>query len=397
MKKTKRIVMMIALCFPLLLIQCNKDENKVIEEGTLTEQETPEISALINFLSENLGLNSKKIIYDLNTSTFIIDGDVLMPLEEARGHFNNIKTKITNKTNQRFNGLPVSKENSELIKVYIAPEVTSQWKVAIIEAISNWNTINSSINISLVDVVTPTSINVTALNQGKKSGVVATASYPTHDRQPGKSIIINTYYNGKTASEKVSVMTHEFGHCFGLYHTDDDGGRLIPCTPISEMSSIMFSKVREWEGFSVFDKIAISTLYPVELGAIKLYRFKRNGYYFYTIDPCEITNGKDGYVFDGDLGYLYSTQVSGTVPLYRSINGSVEKGHKLSKSQMASSDVILGYLYLEQYPGTTALYCYKNSTQDIYTTDNSGPLLRLTYGFVLHKIAKNGKYDGIVF
>jgi hypothetical protein len=64
-------------------------------------------------------------------------------------------------------------------------------------------------------------------------------------------------------------------------------------------------------------------------GAKKLYRFKKNGYYFYTTNPCEISHGKDGYIYDGDLGYLYTMQVSETIPLYRVLNGTIDKGHQM--------------------------------------------------------------------
>lgn len=128
----------------------------------------------------------------------------------------------------------------------------------------------------------------------------------------------------------------------------------------------------------------------------KLYRYKKNQYYFYATNACEITPGKDGYIFDGDAGYLYSTQVSGTVPLYRIVNGTTVKDHRLNKIKSSSNDVIVGYLFPTQQPGTTALYSYGIYESKLgqtpsymyhykYTTINSDAVLKVIVGYVSNK------------
>lgn len=351
MKKYKIIGIMI-FCASQFFTQCTTDNKS--EEKALTGKESNEISVLTNFLSEILGINSEKIIFDSNDSVFIIGGDVLMPLAEAREHFNGGNAKITNKTNQRSTGFPVSNENSKSVKVYLSLEVPLQWQIALKQAINDWNKLNSSINITVVNEVTPTTIIITSLNGGN-SGVIASATFPTYDRHPGRSIKINNYYDKLNASEKVSVMTHELGHCFGLNHTDESIGHLVDCTPLSEIGSVMHSTVNV-ATFTYYDNVAISTLYPVAVGAKKLYRYKKNQYYFYSTNACEIIPSKDGYVFDGDAGYLYSTQITGTVPLFRILNGTTVKDHRLSRTQISSDDVILGYLYPTQELGTVPVH-----------------------------------------
>lgn len=396
MKPVKKIGLLIALCLSQLFIQCSTDDNKVIEEKIAAEQYTDEVILLRDFLSKSLPMDIKKIIYDSDLSAFIIDGDVLMPLEQARGHYSHSNSGITSKTKQRGSEYKMTLAIAASIKVYISPEVSSEWRIAIDQAINHWNTINSSIAITVVNTSTSSNIKINAWDGGLTKAI-AYGSLPYFNGEPGDSILINTFYNNLSMTKKVHAMVHEFGHTFGLNHTNQSQGPLLPCTPISDDASVMFSIVREWTGFTPFDNIAISTLYPVAVGTKKLYRYKKDQYYFYTTDACEITPDKDGYVFDGDAGYLYSKQITGTVPLYRILNGTTVKDHRLNKIQTSSSDVILGYLYLKQQPGTTALYSYGiyeargNETPSymyhyMCTITNSDAILKNKIGYVPNKL-----------
>lgn len=403
MKQNKKIRLLIAFCLSLFFIQCNSDDNK-IEEKVIAEKETTEISLLRNYLSASFGLEIKKIIYDSSITTFVIDGDMLMSLEDARERLNQSNSEITSKTNQRVTTYHMNPEASSLLQVYVSPEVSPEWKIAITQAINNWNTVNSSIAITVVNTSTAKTINITTYNETNTT-VIAASYVPTYDGQPGKLIKINTFFNTLAASKKINAMTHEFGHAFGFHHIDELTATLIPCTPLSDGASVMFPIVQDWLGFSYYDIVAVSTLYPVAVGTKKLYRFKKNQYYFYTTNPCEITPSKDGYVFDGDAGYLYSTQISGTVPLYRILNGTTVKDHRLSTVQTSASDIVLGYLYPTQQPRTTPLYStissyeyFPSNKHYLCTTifDKSA-LIMLPIGYVCNKIIQNYKPNDINF
>ena len=400
MKTMRKIVFMIMLCLSQLFIQCSSDDNKTFEEKTFTEQEINEITILTNFLSTDIGIDVNHIAYDLDLGGFIIDGDVLMPLEEARDRYAYSNSKITTKTNQRRSEYKMTPEISESIKLFITPEVPSDWKIAINQAINNWNTINSSIHITIVDALSLSNIKIDAWNGGSAKAI-AYASMPYYSGNPGNSLSINTYYNYLKASTKVNVMIHELGHTFGLNHTNTTDGTLIPCTPISDMNSEMHSIAEEWiNGFTYYDNVAISTLYPVAVGTKKLYRYKKDNFYFYSTNACEITPGKDGYVLDGDCGYIYTSQIPGTIPLYRHVNDTSDKGHGLYTSNASSKGVIIGYLYNYQAPGTTALYDFSYHYPTLSgVIDFSGSGIRYTTGFVIHKSLRNkGIYnDGFIF
>lgn len=394
---------MIALCFSQLFIQCSNDD-RMEDKKMVTEQETTEISELKNFLSTSLRMDLNKIIYDSKMNSFIIDGDMLISFEDAKDRLNHARLKTTNKTNQMFSGFQVSYEYSTTVKVYIDSSVPPIWIGPINQAIDEWNKINSSIKITVVDISSYPCIKVNARNFDSGSSVAANASLPNRAGVPGLSITINANYNFLPEGPKRSIIMHELGHCFGFEHTNMTEGSLVSCTPVSDPSSIMFSS-GSIPQFTYYDNVAISTLYPVVPGTKKMYRFRKDQYYFYTTNPCEITPSKNGYVFDGDAGYLYSTQVAGTVPLYRMLNGPNIKDHRLSTVKTSTSDIILGYLYPTDQPGSTPLFNYVSSYEYfpsnkhyLCTTipDNEmpfSPTLGYVFNMKIYKVPENNIYS----
>jgi len=373
-----------------LFIRCSSDDNCVkVAEREMTEEEVLEINQLSNFLSEDLGITLKKIIYSPSKSAFVIDGDILMPLEDARQRLKKTDLKITDKANQRVSKKLIAPQFASSIQVYIYPEVPLEWRNAINESIKNWNNANTNLNLTVVKDQPLYGIKITMFDGGNIPAI-AYGSLPSG--LPGDSITINTYYNNLEESKKINALTHEFGHCFGLLHTNDTDAALIPCTPVSEMNSVMFSLNQTWNGFTYYDNVAISTLYPVGLGTKKMYTFRKNKSFLYSSDPCEINPEKNDCILQEEACYLYSTQVEGTVPLYRSYDAD-SQGHQLSRVQTSTDDVIQGYLYPTQQPGTTPLYRVThyefrpqgNIYHYLYTTEDWGAPFQIITGYVIKR------------
>jgi hypothetical protein len=65
-------------------------------------------------------------------------------------------------------------------------------------------------------------------------------------------------------------MAHEMGHNFGLLHTNQTDGTIIPGTPATDANSVMNSYVLPWNGFTYYDQVAVQVLYPASSLTVSL-------------------------------------------------------------------------------------------------------------------------------
>lgn len=356
MKNFTRIFRFIIICSSLTFIQCSDEEKtKTITTAAVDPNEIKDLS---NFLSNSLNTKIDKISFQEVKNNFVIDGDIIMSLKDAREHFKKSNLSNTGKSAQRKYSFIMTPANSSTIQIYISPGVPNDWQTAINQSINNWNNINSNITVSLVSSSTPTSINIQIYNDPTTT-TIAYANFPNANGNSGNSITINTYYNSLSAAQKTFAITHEMGHNFGFTHTDTStSSDLIPCTPTSDPTSVMNSVVNSWNNFSPYDNIAISTLYPLGANTKKLYRYSKGISTLYTTDPCEKGSGDNEFSYNGDVCYLYSSALPGTVALYRIYKTNIND-YNYYASAASSSNRIEGYLYPTQQPGTTALYSYE--------------------------------------
>jgi hypothetical protein len=358
MKLTK-IMNILIVCSFLIFVQCSNDGN--IDSSTnVNTLNIDEIIQLRNFISSSIGTDLEKVSFDSMTNNFTIGGDIRMSLVDARQHYSKSITKKTSQTNkiaQQKYIYAMTPANAASVQVYISPSVNSDWRVAINQAITNWNKTNSGISIISVNASTSTSINISTYTN-TTTNVIALASFPNSIGQCGNTININTKFNTLSANDKIQAMTHEMGHNFGLTHTDQVTNTQIPCTPNLDSKSIMNSSVSGLTKFSLYDNVAISILYPIFTGTTKLYGGSRGNYKDYcTINPCEFIDTSNIY----ELGYLYTTNVSGTIPLYRRRNNFYVD---FTLTSDPVNNTFLGYIFSTQQPGTIPLYSFISKTYD---------------------------------
>lgn len=172
----------------------------------------------------------------------------------------------------------VSQTNASSMTVYIHSSVSGSgvdnWTSAITNAMSDMNSISGSkVNFVISNNSSTADIIIKSDNGSLANGYIAAAGFPSNGK-PYNTVLINLdYSNNITVSEgsKRYNMVHELGHCIGLRHTNWEaegtgpyGANYIPNTPTQDSNSVMNSGTANysWNGFSTYDIVAITYLYP---------------------------------------------------------------------------------------------------------------------------------------
>lgn len=251
----------------LFLFQNCSDENS---NGTNTESaliQTPVVEKLIE-------MGYKKEMIKEYDKFYLVQGDLMFSK-----NINDYSKKGQLNRHASTNNL-VSPTNVTSMTVYVDPSIPTggvdDWRAAITNAISDLNNITGS----TVHFELSTSAASDIIIKSDPSAfvdlnnVIAAAGFPLNN-QPYHQVLINLDFNGNatvTEGSKRYNMVHELGHCIGLRHTNWDirgetvgvGANLIPNTPSQDPNSVMNGGTANysWNGFSVYDLVAIRYLYP---------------------------------------------------------------------------------------------------------------------------------------
>jgi hypothetical protein len=372
--------MYLLFLFTFFVISCRK-ENQV---SKVSPTQTEDIAALKSFLSEATGTKIDKVIFDDTKKEFVIDGDMMMSLKSASEHY--AKAAATSsenpggKTTQRRYTFLMNSTAARSVTIYADGSVPGAWQTAIDQSINNWNSTDCLFKLSRTGSSSGASI-IFSVYTDAGTNVVAYSYLPNGSGNSGNGVSINLNANGLSAGQKQFAITHELGHSLGFLHTDQTDGILIPETPdASDPKSIMNSYVLEWAGYTYYDVLSYGIIYP---NADNTKRFLRyyNGTatdHFYTLNSSELNGGAGGYTFERGAGYMYTSQVSGTVPLYRYYNADAKDHFYTTNYSTLGAGAggyvlewVAGYLFATQVSGTRPLYRYYSASakDHFYTTD----------------------------
>lgn len=212
--------------------------------------------------------------------------------------------------------------------------------------------------------------------------------------KPGRTILVNSNliaFDYERLSDGVrgnltGLFIHELGHTIGVRHTNwrigDTGQRgivEIPLTPTSDASSV-FNGGRVAVGdLSSADRTAMQHFYPkTQSGSCRtpLYYYWSPSRLdaFYTIPLTEKGSSTWGYNFYWAECFINTTQVSGTIPLYRYYNETTQD-HALKTFDLGAGwrREATYYIYAAPGDGRIPLYEYYSSsnTDHCYTTRTS--------------------------
>jgi len=219
-----------------------------------------------------LGFDTTNI--SITNEGYIVEGDILLLKNKLENYLQGMGS-ITRQA--RVENLIARNGISPInIKIKIDASIYQDingyvWSYAISSAIEYWNSISEScLNFS---TTTNNDYDILITKSYLGSNVAGQGSWPMNGK-PGPTIKLNldvfSHYN---SLQKIYVIAHEIGHNIGLRHTNwagisESSGIGIPGTPNTgtnpDPSSIMNGETAgfSWQGFSKYDIIAITTLYP---------------------------------------------------------------------------------------------------------------------------------------
>jgi hypothetical protein len=249
----------------LMATSCSKKDLQAPETPAevSTATSAQQIEELRQFVISSTGENS--VSYTATTKEFIIGGDGVMPLEDAKEQLKKFNTTELEGTaagmQHRRSFYVVAPAKAVAVKIFADATVPAVWLTALDKAIANWNASGSKLVISRTTTPSLANTTVKGVNNGG-NGVLATANYPDYNSNAGKFITINTFYNSLAASKQIFAITHELGHTYGFGHTNSTYGTLVPNSPNADPNSIMNAVCLNWSAFTAYDLQAIRTIYP---------------------------------------------------------------------------------------------------------------------------------------
>ncbi|RPJ04929.1 MAG: hypothetical protein EHM28_13125, partial [Spirochaetaceae bacterium] len=216
---------------------------------TVQENRTYSIEQMLGYLR---GQGFSTDDYSLENNRLVIEGDILFNIEDLKAEM-----YLSDQDSARQSVCINQVRRSKIINIRIntrAPSpstsiISESWMAALKSAVDAWNNVrNCILNFVLVDS-TAKSDTFVCMEANANTGIVAMASGPDWNGNPGTGICINPNWAGGvenlSPSQKYLVMLHEMGHIVGLQHAEFDltGYGYIPGTPLNDPMSVMNSMV----------------------------------------------------------------------------------------------------------------------------------------------------------
>ena len=248
----------IALALLVIFQSCKKND---VAELVAPVAAVENVAALSQAVAASAGVAADKVEFNKNEKEFVIDGDAVVSLEDAKVRFSSKGTAgAASEATQMKSPYVVASAKVNTIKIYCDATVPAVWVATMDSAIKNWNASGSKVYIQRITTTTGATTKVTTTYNTTLT--FATAVYPDYYGNPGNRITINTNYNGMETAKKVFAITHELGHTLGMSHTNGTYGTLVAGTPITDASSVMNAVCLLWKGFTSYDLQAIRAVYP---------------------------------------------------------------------------------------------------------------------------------------
>jgi predicted Zn-dependent protease len=300
MKKTVYVLVMMTLLIGVTACQKREEALASLESKEVDNERMKALLVRLGFAEKN--------IEDAG-DYFIADKDIVISKQDLQDKLNGCDTDGESKSGRKdqyaLNGNGIVGWTKMGTTTYrIEGSVgwlpnSADWYTAIRQAVTNWNNVGED-NINIVETTGAADIviygNATApisCLQDISPGTFAVAVYPTNNN-PGYAVSINGSGPASNLNGKITIMTHELGHCLGFRHSDWQnrvqtgvvetvnepngcgnpyyGANLLFNTPERDLGSIMISGVTGFDliTLNAADVRSARMLYPNALAAPQL-------------------------------------------------------------------------------------------------------------------------------
>lgn len=258
------------ISFMVLFSSCQKESTMENPIDKPTQQQ-------LEFLATTFGYDKETIGFDENY--FYCDKDVIFPRKDfwkEYGETPALPDSLKNLAKPRWhyaNGPYLV--SCGVIPVHVDRNIPYVWRVAISQAINEWNNLRGCVQFKYyrTNRYTYNGINVSYASLYYKDAI-AWAARPRSNNYAGNEILLNYELNYKTkrglnASKRKQTMVHELGHTIGFDHTDNPyywnswwiSGASRYCNYADPGSVMRGSGAVNWNGFSSCDKKVFHYLY----------------------------------------------------------------------------------------------------------------------------------------
>lgn len=371
----------IAIALICLLLACKKAELKT---DTLNQNEDLKII-------KSKGFSIKNIV-DAG-SHYIVEGDIALDKKGIRNITNKIATEQPLKGSQANRGAGNLVTITNIAVFIDQANLPQVWIDAANNAIGSWNSVP---NFGLQFIVTTNQnlADISIIGDNLGPGVVANGGFPVAGNPGDVRINVNhPNFNNQTLSFAQLVVVHEIGHTLAFRHTDyfeeevielafrvdgTPGATSFKLNP--DPASVMVSGSRNtnvWAGFSPFDLVAIRQTYPLDPNQIVLNRYRQGSSYLYTPNWNELQDAYNtGWVIENPPGFVFNTQVPGTLPIFRYYRASnVDHLYTMNFNELGTgrfgyvAEGNAGFAFLNPAPGTIPLHRFYKNAKHFYTTN----------------------------
>nr|WP_295924123.1 hypothetical protein [uncultured Dyadobacter sp.] len=237
---------------------CNDPQELAAPTVTNEQSAGFPVESLKAFLASETGTSPKEVQYDSTSEEFIIHNEIIVSKKDAANRLN------VSKTAQRRGPFLLRDDVARQIKIDIVPDHTSEWRIALSEAVKEWNALGGKIQFKIVT----TGSHITMDFSRKANGDITWSvrePMPTYEGYFDKNLTTNPSANYLTANQKKGALVHALGHMIGLSHTGTTNEWVpsqINGTNRLDPKSVMQPYYMNWEGFTIDDQRAADYLYP---------------------------------------------------------------------------------------------------------------------------------------